>query len=94
MRLDQALAQLMPEHSRSRIKSWIEAGRVTLSGEPADAKRKLRGGELVADTEGASPNGATGSPEREPADDATAADEADEAEPRPRRRRAGAGRKG
>ncbi len=48
MRLDQALAQLMPEHSRSRIKSWIDAGRVTLSGEPADAKRRLRGGELVA----------------------------------------------
>jgi len=48
MRLDQALAQLMPEHSRSRIKSWIEAGRVTLSGEAADAKRRLRGGELVA----------------------------------------------
>ena len=48
MRLDQALAQLMPEHSRSRIKSWIDAGRVTLSGAPADAKQKLRGGELVA----------------------------------------------
>ena len=48
MRLDQALAQLMPEHSRSRIKSWIEAGRVMLSGEPAAAKRRLRGGELVA----------------------------------------------
>ena len=55
MRLDQALAQLMPEHSRSRIKSWIEAGRVTLSGEPADAKRKLRGGELVAVTPLADP---------------------------------------
>jgi 23S rRNA pseudouridine1911/1915/1917 synthase len=48
MRLDQALAQLMPEHSRSRIKSWIDAGRVTLSGAPADAKHRLRGGELVA----------------------------------------------
>ena len=48
MRLDQALAQLMPEHSRSRIKSWIDAGRVTLSGATADAKHRLRGGELVA----------------------------------------------
>jgi 23S rRNA pseudouridine1911/1915/1917 synthase len=48
MRLDQALALLMPEHSRSRIKSWIDAGRVTLSGAPADAKHRLRGGELVA----------------------------------------------
>jgi 23S rRNA pseudouridine1911/1915/1917 synthase len=48
MRLDQALAQLMPQHSRSRIKSWIDAGRVTLSGAAADAKHRLRGGELVA----------------------------------------------
>jgi 23S rRNA pseudouridine1911/1915/1917 synthase len=25
MRLDQALARMLPEHSRSRLKSWIEA---------------------------------------------------------------------
>jgi 23S rRNA pseudouridine1911/1915/1917 synthase len=29
-RLDSALARLMPEHSRTRIKGWIEAGAVTL----------------------------------------------------------------
>ncbi len=29
-RLDAALARLLPEHSRTRIKGWIEAGRVTL----------------------------------------------------------------
>ena len=27
-RLDSALARLMPEHSRTRIKGWIEAGAV------------------------------------------------------------------
>src|ERR1700689_5291519 len=27
-RLDSALARLLPEHSRTRIKSWIEAGEV------------------------------------------------------------------
>ena len=47
LRLDQALARLLPEHSRSRIKSWIDAGRVTLGGAAVDAKRKLRGGETV-----------------------------------------------
>src|SRR5271166_2810341 len=26
LRLDQALARLMPEHSRSRIRTWIDAG--------------------------------------------------------------------
>ena len=29
-RLDSALARLMPEHSRTRIKAWIEAGAVTI----------------------------------------------------------------
>ena len=35
LRLDQALARLMPEHSRSRIKSWIDAGRVSVTGRAA-----------------------------------------------------------
>jgi 23S rRNA pseudouridine1911/1915/1917 synthase len=50
-RLDVALQQLLPEHSRSRLQAWIKAGLVTLDGE-ADtkqitAKTKLWGGELV-----------------------------------------------
>lgn len=39
MRLDSALARLLPEHSRTRIKAWIEAGEVQvgrLSGKPRD----------------------------------------------------------
>jgi len=47
MRLDRALARLLPEHSRSRIRTWIDAGRVLLAGAPADASRKVGGGELV-----------------------------------------------
>jgi 23S rRNA pseudouridine1911/1915/1917 synthase len=31
-RLDSALARLLPEHSRTRIKGWIEAGAVQLQG--------------------------------------------------------------
>ena len=32
LRLDQALAQLLPEYSRSRLKDWIESGRVSVDG--------------------------------------------------------------
>ena len=47
MRLDQALAQLLPEHSRSRLKTWIDAGRVTIGGVAWDAKRRVAGGERI-----------------------------------------------
>jgi 23S rRNA pseudouridine1911/1915/1917 synthase len=44
-RLDQAAAALFPEFSRSRLKTWIDAGRLTLSGEAARARTLLQGGE-------------------------------------------------
>lgn len=47
LRLDQALARLIPEHSRSRIRSWIDAGRVIVTGRTATAKQRLYGGERV-----------------------------------------------
>ena len=47
LRLDQALARLMSEHSRSRIRSWIDAARVTVDGGTAKAKQKLYGGERI-----------------------------------------------
>ncbi len=47
LRLDQALARLLPQHSRSRIRTWIDAGGVTVAGEAAAAKQKLFGGERV-----------------------------------------------
>jgi len=51
-RLDQAAALLLPEFSRSRLKSWIEAGRLTVGGEDAKPRVLLKGGEeLVLDAE-------------------------------------------
>ena len=51
-RLDQAAALLLPEFSRSRLKSWIDAGRLTVGGEEAKPRALLRGGEeLVLDAE-------------------------------------------
>ena len=47
LRLDQALARVLPEHSRSRIRIWIDAGRVTVAGEAVAAKQKLFGGERI-----------------------------------------------
>src|SRR6476646_11082024 len=46
-RLDAALARALPQYSRSRLRTWIDAGRVTLDGEPAPATRRVRGGENV-----------------------------------------------
>jgi 23S rRNA pseudouridine1911/1915/1917 synthase len=49
-RLDVVLAQLLPEHSRSRIRSWIDAGGVTIAGARAQPKMKVGGGERVSVT--------------------------------------------
>ncbi|MBC3767903.1 23S rRNA pseudouridine(1911/1915/1917) synthase RluD [Neptunicella marina] len=47
-RLDQGLAEMFPDYSRSRIKNWILAGQVLLDGEVKQAPReKLQGGEAV-----------------------------------------------
>lgn len=47
-RLDQALAQLFPDYSRSRIKDWILAGNVTINGQIWDKPReKVLGNEAV-----------------------------------------------
>lgn len=47
LRLDQALAKLLPEWSRNRLQTWIEAHRVALDGQPATAKQKIWGGERI-----------------------------------------------
>lgn len=47
-RLDQTLAELFPDYSRSRIKEWILDRRVTVNGVMVDTpKEKVLGGELV-----------------------------------------------
>jgi 23S rRNA pseudouridine1911/1915/1917 synthase len=47
LRLDQALARLLPEFSRSRLAAWIRQNRVMLDGRTALARRRVRGGENV-----------------------------------------------
>lgn len=47
LRLDQALARLLPEHSRSRLKAWIDEGRVRVDGAAWEAKRRVAGGERL-----------------------------------------------
>ena len=47
-RLDQALAELFPDFSRSRLQQWIKAGEVTVDGVAETRPRtRLEGGETV-----------------------------------------------
>ena len=46
-RLDQALAALLPDYSRSRIHDWIKHERVTVNGRFLGVKDKVWGGEKV-----------------------------------------------
>ncbi len=46
-RFDQALAEMFPDYSRSRLTAWIKAGDVTLDGAAAPPRQLLRGGEKV-----------------------------------------------
>ncbi len=46
-RLDQVLAELLADYSRSRIKDWIEAGNVKVDGAQLRPKDKVIGGERV-----------------------------------------------
>ncbi|AWI73849.1 23S rRNA pseudouridine(1911/1915/1917) synthase [Parazoarcus communis] len=47
MRIDQALARLFPEHSRSRLQAWLRDGRILVDGGSPDAKHKVWGGERL-----------------------------------------------
>jgi 23S rRNA pseudouridine1911/1915/1917 synthase len=46
-RLDQALANLLPDYSRSRLKGWIESGEVLVDGKARRPRDKVFGGEAV-----------------------------------------------
>lgn len=46
-RLDQALAQLLPDYSRSRLTAWIRAGQVRVDGDDAIPRQLVIGGEEV-----------------------------------------------
>ena len=47
-RLDQALAALLPDYSRSRLKTWIESGEIRVDGAVMRPRDKVFGGEAVA----------------------------------------------
>jgi 23S rRNA pseudouridine1911/1915/1917 synthase len=47
LRLDQALAQMFPDYSRSRLKSWLVKGDVLVDGRSLKPRDKVDGGELV-----------------------------------------------
>ena len=48
IRLDQALATLLPAYSRNRLAQWVRAGRVTLDGRAATPRQKVSaGGEIL-----------------------------------------------
>ena len=47
-RIDQVLAELFPEFSRSRLTTWIKAGQVTVDGQVPRPRDAVRGGEQVA----------------------------------------------
>ena len=47
LRLDQALARLLPQHSRASLQLWIRAERVQVEGKVPRASVKVRGGERV-----------------------------------------------
>lgn len=46
-RLDQAVADLMPEHSRARIQGWIREGQLWLNGKTGKPRDKVRMGDRI-----------------------------------------------
>jgi 23S rRNA pseudouridine1911/1915/1917 synthase len=46
-RLDQVASILFPEHSRTRLKAWIEAGEVNVSGKILRPKDKVKAHEVI-----------------------------------------------
>lgn len=47
LRLDQALARLLPQYSRSRLQGWIDEGAVQVDGRQLRGRDKVVGGEKV-----------------------------------------------
>ena len=47
LRLDQALARMFPQYSRSRLQAWLAAGHIRIDGARAGPRQAVRGGESV-----------------------------------------------
>ena len=46
-RLDQAAAELMPEHSRSRLQGWIKDGVMILNGQKCKPRDQVKMGDRI-----------------------------------------------
>jgi 23S rRNA pseudouridine1911/1915/1917 synthase len=67
-RLDQTLAALLPEYSRSKLQLWLKQGHVLVDGQPVDSKLKVWGGEQVSISPQMDENTAAFTPESIPLD--------------------------
>ena len=47
LRLDQALARLFPQYSRSRLQAWLASGHIRIDGAQCHARKPVTGGEQV-----------------------------------------------
>jgi len=47
-RLDQALTELFPEYSRSRLQAWVKSGEIRVDSRQWRCKDKVQGGETIA----------------------------------------------
>jgi 23S rRNA pseudouridine1911/1915/1917 synthase len=47
LRLDQALARLFPQYSRSRLQAWLRSGHIRVDGAGREARHAVSGGETV-----------------------------------------------
>lgn len=62
-RLDKVIARLIPEHSRSRLQSWIEGGHVLVNGQPGRIKQMANPGDKLVIWEQAPPEALAFAPE-------------------------------
>ncbi|WP_296558219.1 RluA family pseudouridine synthase [Pigmentiphaga sp.] len=62
-RLDKVLAQLLPEHSRSRLQGWIERGGVQVNGKEASVRQVVGPGDQLTVWEEAAPESLAFTPE-------------------------------
>ena len=63
LRLDQAVASLLPEFSRNRISRWIREGRIAITGQTIQPKTRVYGGETIRVTPSAEPETLAALPE-------------------------------
>jgi len=58
LRLDQALARLFPQYSRSRLQAWLASGHIRIDGLRSQAKKEVMGGERISLEPPAAPDAA------------------------------------